>query len=151
MSLPDALRLVPVERRVVEGHVDAGLECLIKDTDPIAGQKEDALIVLESPEENRNQGVSLDVMFVALGQEYIGLVEEQYTVPELSQLEGVLELCLYLSRRNAEVACHREDGNVSKHKREPCFSRGDDEPHVMGYNGLLFASATHSTCILVKY
>ncbi|KAK1245927.1 hypothetical protein MKX07_004996 [Trichoderma sp. CBMAI-0711] len=93
-----------VEGRVVEGEVDAGLEGLVDGADAVGGEEEEAVVVLEDAEEDGDEGVARHVLLGALGEEDVGLVEQQDAVPEMGQAEDVLEAGLDLVRREAEVA-----------------------------------------------
>jgi hypothetical protein len=53
VRLPDAAGVLPRQGRVVEREVEVGLEGLVEDADAVAGEEEDAFVVLERAEEDR--------------------------------------------------------------------------------------------------
>lgn len=52
VGFPDAASVLPCERGVVEGEVEARFESFVEDTDSVAGEEEDAFVVLECSEED---------------------------------------------------------------------------------------------------
>jgi hypothetical protein len=71
--------------------------------DPVRRQKQDALEVLELPEKDADERVSVDVMHVALLQEDIGLVQEKDRAPGMADIQYLLELALQVPRVGAEL------------------------------------------------
>ncbi len=100
----DVARLRLVEGRVVERHVDAGLEGLVDGADAVRRQEEQAVVVLEDAQEDGHERVALHVELGALREEDVGLVEQEDAVPEMGQPEHVGQRRLDLVRREAQVA-----------------------------------------------
>jgi NADPH:quinone reductase-like Zn-dependent oxidoreductase len=75
--------------------------------DSVRRQEQDALEVLELPEEDADEGVSVDVVHVALLQEDIGLVQEKDRTPRVADIQYLLELALQVPRVGAQFAGRR--------------------------------------------
>ena len=60
--------------------------------DSVRGQEENALKVLELPQEDADKGIPVNVVHVSLLKEYIGLVEEQDGAPRVTDVENLLQL-----------------------------------------------------------
>lgn len=50
--LPNFHSLVLIKMGVLDGEVDTTLECLIKCSDAVGGENEDAIVVFKSPKED---------------------------------------------------------------------------------------------------
>lgn len=96
-------RLRLVQGRVVERHVDAGPEGVVDGAHAVRGQEEDAVVVLEDAEEDRDERVALHVLLGTLRQEDVGLVEQQDAVPHVRQPENIGQGPLHFGRRQAQV------------------------------------------------
>ncbi len=62
------------------------------------------MVVLELPQENRDDGVAGEVSVIAAGQEDVCLVEEKDATPCLCQLEDFAKVCLHDVGFIAELA-----------------------------------------------
>ena len=58
--------------------MDTALEGLVEHADPISGKEEDAIEIFESAEKNGNKGVSFEILVVAVLEEDVGFVEQEY-------------------------------------------------------------------------
>ena len=69
--------------------MDAGLERRVHVFDPVGGQEEDALVVLEHAQEDGDEFVTLEVMRAALFEEDVRFVEQEDGVPFRAHLQHV--------------------------------------------------------------
>ena len=58
--------------------MDTALERLVEHADAVGGKEEDAFEVFKSAEENGNEGIALDILVVAVLEEDVSFVEEDY-------------------------------------------------------------------------
>ena len=101
---PDLRPAVAVEVAEVVLDGNAAGEGLVEAFDAVGGEEEDALLVLEQPDEDADHGVALEVVLAALLHEDVGLVEQQDCVPGLADLEDGFEAVLEFVRLRAEFA-----------------------------------------------
>ena len=101
---PDLHAAGPVERRQAQGDVDAGLEGLVEGADAVGGEEEDPREVVESAEEDGDEGVALQVFVVAVLQEDVGFVEEEDGVPGGGVVEDFFEFGFEDRGVSADVA-----------------------------------------------
>ena len=71
--------------------MDTALEGLVEHADAVSSEEEDAVEILESAEENGNEGVAFEVLVVAVLEEDVGFVEEEYGGESYGVVENSLE------------------------------------------------------------
>lgn len=70
------------------------LERRIDATHAIGRQEQDTSVVIQAAEEDARDGIAAQVCFVALGEEDVGLVEQEDAVPAMCETEVVLKIRL---------------------------------------------------------
>ena len=84
--------------------MDARLEGLVEGLNAVRGEEEDALEVLEQAQEDRDEGVAMDVLHRALLEEDVGFVEEEDRVPGVRDFEDLGQFEFEFFGGGAEVA-----------------------------------------------
>lgn len=84
------------------------MESLVKHADAVGGEKEDALEIFESAEENGNEGVALEIFVVAVLEEDVGFVEEEDGGKGYGVVEDLFEAIFETFGVGADVAAGNE-------------------------------------------
>ena len=63
-----------VKGRVVHGKLDAGFECFVECADAVGGEDEDAVVVLQHSEEDRDKSVACEVSDLPFFEEDVRFV-----------------------------------------------------------------------------
>lgn len=77
---------------------------MVESAHPVRGQEQDALLVLEQPDEDAYHRVALDVTLRALLHEDVRFVQQQHSVPHLADFEDGFQFRLQLCRVCPELA-----------------------------------------------
>lgn len=78
--------------------MDSGLESGVHVGDTVGSEKQDAFVVFQRAQEDRDELVSLEVVGGALLEEDVALVEQENGVPLRDHLEDVLQRVFDLVR-----------------------------------------------------
>lgn len=78
-------------------------ESVVTYLDAVCGQKQDSLEVLQLSEKDADESIAMDVLHVSLLEKYVGLVEEQYGSPGMTDVEDLLQLAFQMSRVCPEI------------------------------------------------
>jgi len=92
--LPNRYSFEFVQVVLKEFDADAAVERGVERFHSVGRQEQDALLLLEQPQENAHHRVAVDVRAGPLLQEYVCLVQQQDGVPRVADFEDLLQTIL---------------------------------------------------------
>jgi hypothetical protein len=114
MHSPNLHRGILFQRWVVKTDVDPRAEGWIKGSDTVGSKKQNTAIVFESPKEDRNDGISLDVNLVTFLEEYVSFIQKENAAPLVGQLKAAFQVTFDIGSSVANIStCDREEWSFS--------------------------------------
>jgi hypothetical protein len=114
MHSPNLHRGILFQRWVVETDVNPRAEGWIKGSDTVGSKKQNTAIVFESPKEDRNDGIPLDVNLVTFLEKYVSFIQQENAAPLMCQLKVAFQVSFDIGSRVADIsACDRKEWSLS--------------------------------------